>query len=288
MHQDTYEQNPGLRRSDLWQIHITPKHFKQAMDSKRESKTLNFGIAMHKYLLESDTFDDEYAVSPNVDRRTKLGKSIYADFEQNLGDKLAISEAEFSTIKAMTETALANPLVKQLLDGIHEGEYYWTDPTTKEPLKCKTDCITTYEGQEYIVDYKTTDSCADGHFEYASRKYGYQFQAGFYTAGLEQCTGKPHGFAFIAQEKKAPFACRVYVCSPEYIRNGQDIFHQLLETYHQCKITNDWYGYGYSTHNPAPTILMDDAERYAAKRQAQVTYQSTMFGYDNNDVEDDE
>lgn len=288
MHQETYEKHPGLRRSDLWQIHITPQHFQQALLFKQESNTLNFGIAMHKYLLEPATFFAEYMIAPNVDKRTKAGKQTWENFEACLGDKQAISEKDFNIIKAMSNTAMANPLVKKLLDGVHEGEYYWTDPVTQELLKCKTDCITTYEGQPYIVDYKTTDSCEDGHFEYASKKYGYQFQTGFYTAGLEQCTGIPHGFAFIAQEKKAPYACRVYMCSPQYIRTGQDMFHQLLETYHNCKVTGDWYGYGNSTDNPAPTILMDETERYAAKRQAQASYQSTMFGFENTDDENEE
>lgn len=293
-HQDTYDQNPGLRRSDLWQMHVSPKHFKFFMDNRslRASASKDFGIAMHKYLLEPDTFFDEFAIAPVVNKRTKAGKETWNEFlEQCASDeKIALDPADFQLIQEMTAAALANPLVVQLLQGPKEEECYWTDPATSEPLKAKMDCLTTYEGKDYIVDYKTTDSCQDGHFERSSSKYGYQFQAGFYIEGMEQVHQKPFGFIFIAQEKKAPYACRVYICSPTYIEKGKEQFHTYLDMYHLCKMTNNWFGYEGSASIPTPTILQDDAERYAAKRAMTMSqsYQSTSFGIYEDDESDEE
>lgn len=297
-HQEAYDKHPGLRRSDLWQIHISPKHFKFLMDNRHltSSNSKDFGIAMHKYLLEPNTFYDEFAIAPAVDRRTKVGKETWNNFITQCAadEKTPIDQSDFQVIQEMTAAALSNPLVAALLQGPKETECYWTDPNTQEELKAKMDCVTVYEGKDYIVDYKTTDSCQDGHFERSSSKYGYQFQTGFYTEGMELMNQKPYGFIFIAQEKKPPYACRVYICSDMYLAKGKEMFHDYLNLYHLCKMTNNWYGYEGSDTTPKPTILQDDTERYAMRRanQFQQGYQSTQFGFyessddDTNDMND--
>ena len=147
MHQDNYSKAPGLRRSDLWEIHKSPQHFHAKMQEPKEpSPAMLFGIAAHKYILEPDTFFDEYAVAPKVDKRTKAGKETWAAFVEDCttNDKEAIDETTFQQIKDMTEALYANPLAKQVLEGQHETEWYWTDPDTQEPLKAKCDNITTF------------------------------------------------------------------------------------------------------------------------------------------------
>ena len=48
--------------------------------------------------------------------------------------------------------------------------------------------------RKFIVDYKTTDSCEDGHFERSARQYGYKFQSGMYTEGVTINTGDDYDF----------------------------------------------------------------------------------------------
>lgn len=291
-HQEQYDLNPGLRRSDLWAIHISPQHFKFLIDNRHltNSESKGFGVAMHKYLLEPETFFDEFILAPTVDRRTKAGKETWNQFMETCTneEKEPITASDFETIQAMTEAALSNTLVKQLLNGPKEEECYWQDPVTGEPLKAKMDCITTYNGKKYLVDYKTTDSCQDGHFERSSSKYGYQFQTGFYLSGIEATTQEKYGFIFIAQEKKPPYACRVYLCSDNYMEQGKAQFRNYLDLYHNCKLTNNWYGYDGDNQNPQPTILMDDAERWTRNR-TMTSYNSIQFGsYESMDTEDHE
>jgi len=242
----TYEEHEGVRRSDLWVINRSPMHFKKRMEEERkQTKTLAFGSAAHKWILEANTFYQEYWVTPKVDRRTKAGKQVWADFEEvrDQNDLTIISNEDFETIFAMGQVLLQNTLAAQLLTGEHEREFYWTDDLTGEKCKCKCDCITKYNGMPIIVDYKTADSCEDGHFERSARKYGYQFQAGMYCEGVFQNTLEEHGFAFVAQEKTEPYAVRVYICDPEWIRRGYDKFRELIGIYHECKQTGNWYGY---------------------------------------------
>lgn len=242
----SYETAPGIRRSDLWLINRSPYHFKYAMDNEREqTKAMAFGSAIHAFILEPKTFSENYAVAPLVDRRTKDGKAEWQDFIDACEETGAepISSEDMKTIIEMAAALEKNEVAMELLEGRHEQELFWTDERTGERCKCKVDCITEYNGKPYIVDYKTTDSCEDGHFERSAKKYGYQFQAGMYCEGVFQNTFIEHGFVFVAQEKTAPYASRVYFCDPDWIKRGYDKFRELIGTYHECKERDEWPGY---------------------------------------------
>lgn len=242
-----YEDMPGIRRSDLWKISKTPLHFRYEMDHPTEpTPAMVFGIAAHKMILEPDTFYQDFAITPVVDKRTKEGKAIWSDFCDYCNDNALdpITPEDYDRLQEMLFAVRENDTAKQLLIGPHERAFTWTDQMTGEKCKVKVDCLTEYNGRKYIVDYKTTDSCEDGKFERACRKYGYKFQAGMYREGVFQTYLEQYGFAFIAQEKTAPYAVRVYFCDDEFVNEGYDQFRTLLGIYHNCKETGNWYGYG--------------------------------------------
>ena len=241
-----YRDHVGISRSQLWPIlSKTPLHFKYNLDNPddKDSQALAFGRAAHKYILEKRIFNLDFAVAPECDRRTKEGKETYAAFVAESAGKEVITAQDYETIKAMSDAIDEDPFARAFLTGVCETPYFWTDKETGEPLKVRTDCIAEYEGKKYIVDYKTTDSCADGHFESSVRKFGYKFQAGMYREGVFQNTFDDYGFAFVAQEKKAPYACRVYVCNEDFLIEGYEQFRKALSIYHWCNINDCWYGY---------------------------------------------
>lgn len=244
MSQKEYRAAEGISRSELFAISKSPLHFKYQQEyPKEDTKALKFGRAVHKYILEKEDFFKDYAMEPIFDRRTKTGKEEYQAFVDGLGEKESISAEEFQIIQDMDAAIQLNPIAVALLTGEHEKDFFWIDDMTGEKCKCRPDCLTEYEGKKYIVDYKTTDSCEDGHFERSCRKYGYKFQSGMYREGVFQNTFEDYGFAFVAQEKTAPYAVRVYICSEEFINEGYDIYRELLGTYHYCKENDNWYGY---------------------------------------------
>lgn len=240
-----YEKIIGVRRSALWEMRKSPAHYKYMVEHPpKETPSLAFGTAAHKYILETDEFWSEYALAPEVDRRTKEGKEAWANHLKELEGKSSISNSDYNTILEMNNSILQNPTAKSLLKtGIHEVPIQWVDPSTGEHCKCRPDCLTKYNGEKYIVDYKTTTSCADGHFERACRTYGYKLQAAMYTEGLFQGTLEFYKFAFVAQEKTPPYAVRVYFCDQGFIDEGMDIYHDLMQKFHECKVTGSWPGY---------------------------------------------
>ena len=241
-----YNVMPGIRRSDLWVINTSPMHFKYRMDHEIESTpALIFGQAMHKRLLEPLSFRDEFAVIPNVDRRSKAGKEAFDQFKEENEFKTWITEDQNEQISEMIKALWLNEDVKQILMGDNRTEmpFSWIDGETGEMCKVKSDILTYEGGKPTIIDYKTTKSCADGAFERDARNYGYHFQAGMYCEGIDLCTLEQHEFIFIAQEKTPPYVSRVYRCDRDFINAGRRKFHSLLRLYHECRMSDEWPGY---------------------------------------------
>lgn len=264
MTNEGYRKHEGISRSELFRIAKSPMHYKYAKENPEETTVaLLFGAAAHKYILEKDKFDDEFAVAPQVDRRTKAGKEEWARFVEESNGREVISVDDYEKIIEMSEAINKNETASKILytDGAkYEQSFFWTDSQTGEAVKCRPDAIVEVDGEKYIIDYKTTTSCADGQFEKSVRKYGYKLQAGMYREGVFQNTLDDYGFIFIAQEKDAPYAVRVYVCTEEFINEGYDQYRELLGIYHYCKETGNWYGYEGITGEP--TDLVGEGETH--------------------------
>lgn len=244
MTQEEYRAYPAVSRSDLFKLKKSPLHYKYATEHKEEpTPALNFGSAAHKFILERDHFDDEFAVAPNVDRRTKDGKAIWEEFVEYADGKTVISRDDFNKIWDMAKAIEAHPIASDLIKGQHEVSLFWTDEQTGEECKVRPDCIHKDGNGVVIVDYKTTATVEDGAFEKSCRKYGYKLQSGMYREGYFQNFLEDAGFAFIAQEKEAPYAVRVYVCTDEYMNEGFDEYRALLGLYHECKLADNFRGF---------------------------------------------
>lgn len=253
-----YRKHVGVSKSDLQEMTKSPLHFKSRLETEQtDTMSLLFGRAAHKYILEKDDFFNEFAIIPAVDRRTKAGREAYSQFLEENEEKDVINEEQYNTILAMAEQIDRMPLARELLTGECEQSFFWTDETTGEPCKCRPDCLK--RDKHLIVDYKTTDSCQDGHFERSVKKYGYKLQAGMYTEGLFQNTLDQYGFVFVAQEKTAPYAVRIYKCNEEFIRQGYDKFRELIGLLHKCKETDTWPGYEWNGMEVVE-LLPDDIE----------------------------
>lgn len=240
-----YDDIIAVRRSELWEMRKSPAHYRYAVDHPEEpTPALLFGTAAHKYILEPDKFWDEYVIPPKVDRRTKAGKEEWTEFLEESRGKTIINEEDMDKIMAMDSAIDQNPTASALLrSGEHEVPIEWMDTPTKLKCKCRPDVLTEYNGRKYIVDYKTTKSCAGNSFEWSCRDYGYKLQAGMYTLGVFHDRLEDYGFAFVAQEKKPPYAVRVYFCDPGFVDEGIDLFHELIGQLDECIKTGIWRGY---------------------------------------------
>ena len=244
MTENEYRKAEGISRSELWRIRESPEKFRY-YQSHPETPTpaLIFGAATHKMLLEPDTWGEEYVIAPVADRRTKEGKAAHAAFLEALGDREPINQDDYDVIVQMVEAARSVNFVGRLLDGKKEVPLFWTDDLTGEACKVRLDCLTEVSGQPVIVDYKTMSNAGTDAFMRSAVNYGYDFQAAMYSEAVKWMTGKDPLFVFIAQEKVAPYAVNILQADEVFLRRGRDLFRELLGTYHDCKMTGNWWGY---------------------------------------------
>lgn len=240
-----YRDHEGISKSQLFKITKSPAHFKYFLNNPTEdSPALLFGRACHKYILEPETFFDEFAIQPNVDRRTKEGKTEYQKFLDESVGKDVISIVDYETIKEMADVIRNNKYANTLIsDGEYEQSYFWTDEETGEPCKCRPDIVKQIKERHIIVDYKTTDDAETSAFMKSAIKYGYDLQAGMYSEGMKKNTGHDYMFVFLAQEKKPPYAINIVECNADFMAEGNQLFHDLLSLMHKCKVEDNWYGY---------------------------------------------
>ena len=248
MNERDYNSAEGVRRSDLWKMEDSPEKFKYFSEHPMEqTPAMAFGSACHKFILENADFPAEYAVAPNVDRRTKAGKDAWEQFIGSIGDRTPVTEEDSQTMIGMMLAIERCPLAKKLILGKGETEqaFFWDDPETKEKCKIKTDRLVRYNRRLYVVDYKTCQTAETNRFNTEIWRLGYYFQAGMYTEGVMKARKlrKRPGFLFVAQEKKPPYSVNVIEVSEEVMAAGVAKFHELLGKYHDCKVLDNWAGY---------------------------------------------
>lgn len=244
MTEQEYRKHPAISRSELFKISESPEKFKYYREHPEEPKpSLIFGQLFHVMALTPGTVLEQFAVVPNVDRRTKAGKEAFAEFEAQAEGKTIVSVDMVEQATAMCEALNRNEFVKKLLKGEKEKPFFWTDEMTGEECKCRVDCLTEVGENLIIVDLKSTDNAETEAFMRSAIKHGYDLQSAMYSEGVKVNTGREPLFVFIAIEKKPPYAINVLQADKLLIRRGYDLFREYLGVYHECKTTDNWWGY---------------------------------------------
>lgn len=244
MTEKEYREHPAISRSELFKISESPEKFKYYQEHPQEpTPSLVFGQLLHAMVLQPETADKQFAVAPNVDRRTKAGKEALAGFEAASIGKIVVTADVFAQAQEMTASLMNNEFAKKLLKGEKEKEFFWDDDLTGEPCKCRVDCLIELGDKLIVVDLKTAESAETDAFMRSAIKYGYDFQSAMYNKGVEVNTGKKPIFVFIVIEKQPPYAINILQADELFIRRGYDLFRELIGIYHQCKTTGVWWGY---------------------------------------------
>ncbi len=242
-----YRSADGLNKSTLWHLMKSPLHYKYALENPtEETAALLFGRMVHKLLLESDTFDEEYAILPNVDRRTKEGKEAYAQFIAGLNGQSAISADDFEKASVMVQAVKDNPTASKILQGLTETEdsLFWSDDVEGVACKCRLDGVGKIGKRGFILDYKTTQDASLDGFMRSAYKYGYDAQAGHYLNGAKANKLDISDYIIIAQEKAEPYAVNVFVADLDFVESGKRRIRDLISKCVECERSGNWYGYG--------------------------------------------
>lgn len=237
----------AISKSRLSKISICPAFFKWHEDNPQEqNKEMLEGSAFHKIVLEPDTFEKEFIVSPTFDRRTKEGKLAYTFFNETVEQGIyVITTEQFNMIRDMKESIMKNPYAVKLIRGNAEQSMYFKDELTGVNCKVRPDIWRKVGDRIVIVDLKSTRSALPNDFSKDVVKFHYDLQAYMYCYGASKVLNIPIenvDFVFIAVEKTAPYLINVMQADKYVLQKGEADFREYIGTYAECLKSGNWYG----------------------------------------------
>jgi len=225
-----YQAIEAIRASYLKAMQNRPRkaNFRyQAGLDRVDSKALRLGRALHSYLLTPDDFAKECVVEPpGVGEKGKSRSSgWYQSWADSVPDDYTVIPREdtsdgpgFASFPAIKKELEDHPAaLRYLSGGYSEVTIMWVDSFGLN-CKCRLDH---YVGQ-VIGDYKSTRDASPRSFRRDFFRLGYDQQAAFYLEGARAVGLPVEVFAFVAQEKEAPFEVAVYLTSDEVIAAGNE------------------------------------------------------------------
>lgn len=242
---EQYHSSEGISRSRLMLLDKSPYHFWYETMSglakpKESTCSMNIGSAFHTLLLEPTKWSDEFAVAPQVDRRTKQGKTDWEAFNSDNAGKIILTSDQFEKVRNMVDLVSKHEIVTTLLDdAVYEQSIYWTDKDTGLQFKTRPDIWSS----KMVVDLKTTSDASSYAFTRSALTYGYYLQAGM---AFEACKaiGRPFEmFVILACEKEEPYVPAVYIMKDEALQFGVQQFNTYKHRLKECLDKNQWEGY---------------------------------------------
>jgi len=243
-----YRAIDALNWSSLKFYAKSPAHYRENVDNPQEqTAAMLLGSAVHCLCLEPVLFDQQYAVAPDVDRRTKAGKEQWALFEDEHQGKNILTFEQSTLARGMAASVLDGKAGKLIgLCSERELTLTWEDQFTGLQCKSRLDAVDLVNG--LAVDIKTTEDASQQSFSRTVYNYLYHGQAAFYLEALRQNGFMINRFIFLAVEKKPPFAKALYLCSDELLASGRILYQECLSKHAECLAVNEWPGYPETIH----------------------------------------
>ncbi len=242
-----YHASPVLSCSRLKPLALSPLHFKHALEQPfKSTPAMNLGSLVHAMVLEGDkAVTERFITAPEVDRRTKAGKSAYAEFLERLEGKIVVTADQMMVAGAIVKAISSNKTAAKLLANCTARESSFFFEVDGVEMKARLDA---YTRSGLILDVKTTGFPVD-QFQRQAYNLRYHLQAAIYSEAYRQKYGRdPEGFVFIVVETAPPHGMVCYLADDDFIAAGEAEFKRLLALYKQCQATNQWPGYDDTLH----------------------------------------
>jgi len=211
-----------LSYSSLKAFAKSPKHFIQYKTEPFDSASMALGRATHTWILEGQgAFDKQYAISPKLDRRTKIGKEMYAEFQDQVGDRVVITRQEFDLVRAMDKAVYENTAAQQLLEDTYRE--VWKERDIQGQLFGGFADAVSPNGL-FALDLKTCQNASPDAFQRDAHNMDYHLQAAIYRHLFDV-----DRFYWICVESKSPHTVAVYVQSEQAQDAGDRRLMMLLE-----------------------------------------------------------
>ena len=221
-----YHTSEGISSSSLKLLSESPVHLKHKHLFRMDSKAFDFGTLVHALVLEPETVDDEFAILPKFDLRTKAGKEAKAEFEALHGTKTILSTDDMVTAEKMAQNVvmIAGGL---LMNGVAEQSFFAEEDGLI--LKCRPDYYIQAAG--VVVDLKTTADISEFGIRKSLTNYHYHWSAVWYMKVLNLLGLPAKKFVFIFVEKTAPHMVKIRELTPDTLETAHFEIETMLDGY---------------------------------------------------------
>lgn len=241
--EEEYRALPAANFSTLKHGLKSAAHMRAAMEVKPEpSAAMRLGSLLDCSLFRPSELEARYVCAPEVDRRTKEGKAMYAAFEAQALGRTVVDMETMEKARLMRASVLKCATARALTSAQNfQRALLWVDEHTGVTCKALLDSVTP---GVTITDLKTTSSGAGWReFSRTVAAFSYHIQAAFYVDGWKACTGEELPYTFIVVESAEPYATAVYRLDAAAIEIGRRTYRYCLELYGKCQASGEWPGY---------------------------------------------
>lgn len=256
----------------------TPAHMKAHLDgtAKEESSGFALGTLCHE-VLEGAEIEDHYAVMPDVNFATNVGKDqIWEEMKKHFRarhpendidfprpastkkqdwldaftqftGKLPVSQSEWDKARLMTDAIKNDDRAVKLFsfpDGKREVSCFWTDPVTGIAYRVRPDYMSV--AGNILADIKTTKAVGKEAFEWEINNWGYHTKAVLYRRAVAALTDTlEHDWQvwFVVLEKTPPYLAKAWRLDVQALAYGAQQFNDLSQTFARCQASGIWPGY---------------------------------------------
>lgn len=263
--EDEYHSRPELSAS-MAKILIQPggpAKLRHQLDTPRvEKKTFDFGHAAHQLVLGKGApiavIPDDLLAS-NGAASTAAAKAFIAEARE--AGQVPLKSVEAQQVADMADALTRHTEASEVLQaqGRHvELSAFAQDAQTGVQLRCRFDLV----APTVVADYKTAVDAEPGRFARQTMlNLGYHVQAAHYLDMAHRLglASSDAGFAFVVQEKEAPYLPAVVWVGDEYLDLGRRDMRRAIDLWAECNRTGVWPGYPTTVAVP-PKWALDEAE----------------------------
>ena len=239
-----YRAHEAISQSEIkLMAKATPKHLQyQRRFPRPSSDAQKLGTAAHLAILQPLLFEDNYLKAKKSDKRTKEGRSEWAEVKaqaEKLGKKI-LDEKEYSSALEMRQSVRSDPEMNRLLEhGVAERACFGY----LHGLSVKA-LLDFYKPKTHeIVDIKSTKCAEPSVFEKDVRKYRYHWQACWYSDLIKEITGEAPTFKILAIESHPPFCSAIYEIDFDLMSIARKEIMEKIDIYKRCLDSGVWPGY---------------------------------------------
>ncbi len=220
-----YHNAPGISTTGLKQAEMSVTLYEHRGLYQFDTSSLSIGTAVHCLVLEPEKFDNEIAVMPAFNLRTKAGKEEKSNFFKKNKNRMILSHEEFDKASAMAESVLS--IYGHTLSGSqNESSVFVHDPEFNVLRKCRPDSI--FLGKN-IGDLKTTKDDFKTFGRRAIFDYDYDMQAAWYLDTCNMAGLDIDNFVFIAVCSIKPYYAFGYIATSALIESGRSKYRKILK-----------------------------------------------------------